>query len=86
MSENDVLSLFSSTLPPHTGGLSTGLIAGIVVVCAVILLTFLAGCGVGVIVHVVYRKNSKQSKSVLLCVCVCVCMCVCVCVYVHLYI
>ena len=46
--------------------LSTGLIAGIVVVCVVVyLLTFLAGCGVGVIGHVVYQKKSKQSTGVL---------------------
>ena len=46
--------------------LSTGLIAGIVVVCVVvILLTFLAGCGVGVIGYVVYQKKSKQSTGVL---------------------
>ena len=42
--------------------LSTGLIAGIVVVCVVVyLLTFLSGCGVGVIGHVVYRKKSKHT-------------------------
>ena len=46
--------------------LSTGLIAGIVVVCVVVnLLTFLAGCGVGVIGYVVYQKKSKQTTSVL---------------------
>ena len=46
--------------------LPTGLIAGIVVVCVVVyLLTFLAGCGVGVIGHVVYQKKSKQSTGVL---------------------
>ena len=46
--------------------LSTGLIAGIVVVCVVvILLTLLAGCGGGVIGHVVYQKKSKQSTGVL---------------------
>ena len=46
--------------------LSTGLITGIVVVCVVVyLLTFLAGCGVGVIGHVVYQKKSKQSTGVL---------------------
>ena len=50
--------------------LSTGLIAGIVVVCAVvILLTFLAGCGGGVIAHVVYMKKSKQSTGVWCVVC-----------------
>ena len=44
--------------------LSTGLIAGIVVVCVVVnFLTFLAGCGVGVIGHVVYQKKSKHSTS-----------------------
>ena len=44
---------------------STGLIAGIVVVCVVvILLTFLAGCGVGVIGYVVYQKT-KESTGVL---------------------
>ena len=46
--------------------LSTGLIAGIVVVCVVVyLLTLLAGCGVGVIGHAVYQKKSKQSTGVL---------------------
>ena len=46
--------------------LSPGLIAGIVVVCVVvILLTLLAGCGVGVIGYVVYQKKSKQSTGVL---------------------
>ena len=46
--------------------LSTGLIAGIVVVCFVVyLLTFLAGCGVGVMGYVVYQKKSKQLKGVL---------------------
>ena len=36
------------------------------VVCVVvILLTFLAGCGVGVIVLVVYQKKSKQSTGML---------------------
>ena len=45
--------------------LSSGLIAGIVVVCVVvILLTFLAGCGGGVIAHVVYMKKSQQSTGV----------------------
>ena len=56
----EFLCLLSSVV---TITLSTGLIAGIVVVCVVvILLTFLAGCGVGVIVHVVYQKKSKQSS------------------------
>ena len=46
--------------------LSTGLTAGIVVVCVVvILLTLLAGCGGGVIGHVVYQKKTKQSTGVL---------------------
>ena len=46
--------------------LSTGLIAGIVVVCVVVyLLTFLSGCGVGVIGHVVYQKKFKESTGVL---------------------
>ena len=49
-----------------TTSLSTGLIAGIGVVCVVvILLAFLTGCGVGVIVLVVYQKKSKQSTSML---------------------
>ena len=46
--------------------LSPGLIAGIVVVCVVVyLLTFLAGCGGGVIGYVVYQKKTKQSTGVL---------------------
>ena len=46
--------------------LPTCLIAGIVVVCIVVyLLTFLAGCEVGVIGYVVYQKKSKQSTGVL---------------------
>ena len=44
--------------------LSAGLIAGIVVVCVVVyLLTFLAGCGVGVMAYVVYQKKSEHSTS-----------------------
>ena len=64
----EFLCLLSSVV---TITLSTGLIAGIGVVCVVvILLTFLAGCGVGVIVLVVYQKKSKQSTSMLYtCVC-----------------
>ena len=64
------------TATSNTGGLYTGLIAGIVVVCAVvILLTFLAGCGVGVIVHVVHQKKSKQLTSMhVYVVCVGTCM------------
>ena len=48
--------------------MSTGLIAGIVVVCVVVyLLTFLAGCGGGVLVieHIVYQKKTKQSTCML---------------------
>ena len=46
--------------------LSTGLTGGIVVVCLVVnLLTFLAGCAVGVMGYVVYQKKSKQLTGVL---------------------
>ena len=49
-----------------TRTMSTGLITGIVVVCVVVyFLTFLAGCGVGVMGLIVYQKKSKQSTGVL---------------------
>ena len=51
-------------------GLSAALIAGIVVASVVvILLTFTAGLGVGVIAHSLYRKRSTHTSREWLCTC-----------------